>query len=103
MYIYKRGHGPPQSLNIWGGGVDFGPNTACLIHRVTRCRGYRDACVGLPKPIFWQRNLSSLKIGSNYTSAGIRWFRRRRYKYPTGRPGCNPRDRANKNYNVFDG
>ena len=47
----------------WGGGVDFGPNTACLIHRVTRCRGYRDACVGLPKPTFRQRNLSSLKMG----------------------------------------
>ena len=37
--------GPPQSLNIWG--VDFGPNTACLIHRVTRCRGYRGSYVGL--------------------------------------------------------
>ena len=55
----KRGHGPTQSLNIWG--VDFGPNTACLIHRVTRCRAYRGACVGLPNPTFRQRNLSSLK------------------------------------------
>ena len=35
----KRGHGPPQSLNIWG--VDFGSNTACLPHIVTRCRAYR--------------------------------------------------------------
>ena len=35
----------------------FGPNTACLIHRVTRCREYRGACVGLPNPTFWQRNI----------------------------------------------
>ena len=40
----------------------FGPDTACLIHRVTRCREYRGACVGLPNPTFWQRNLSSLKL-----------------------------------------
>ena len=60
-YILKRDHGPPQSLNIWGE-VDFGPNTACLIHIVAPCRGYRDACVGLPKRTFWQRNLSSLKM-----------------------------------------
>ena len=39
----------------------FGPNTACLIHRVTRCRAYRGACVGLPNPTFWQSILSSLK------------------------------------------
>ena len=33
-YIYlKRGHGSPQSLKIWR--LDFGPITACLIHRVT--------------------------------------------------------------------
>ena len=30
---------------------------ACLIHRVTRYRGYRGACVGLSNPTFWQRNL----------------------------------------------
>ena len=32
--------------------VDFGPITACLIHRVTRRRGYSGACVGLPNPTF---------------------------------------------------
>ena len=95
-YIFEEGPWPAP-ITEHCVGVDFGPNTACLIHRVTRGRGYRDACVGLPKPTFWQRNLSSLKMGSNYTSAEIRWFRRRRYKYPTVRPGCNPRgDRANK-------
>ena len=42
--------------------------------------------------------LRPAQLGSNYTSVCIRWFRRRRYQYPTGRPGCNPRgDRANKN------
>ena len=83
-YIWRGAMARP---NHW----TFGPNTACLIHRVARCRGYRDACVGLPKPTLWQRNLSSLKMGSIYTSAGIRWFRRRRYKCPPGRPGWNPR------------
>ena len=43
---------------IW---VDFGPIIACLIHRVTRCRGYRGACVELPNPNSWQKNLSILK------------------------------------------
>ena len=66
-YIFEEG--PWPALITEHLGVDFGPNTACLIHRVTRCRGYRDACVGLPKPTFWQRNLSSLKMGSSYTSA----------------------------------
>ena len=33
----------------------FGPNTACLIHRVTRYRAYRGTCVGLPNPTFWQQ------------------------------------------------
>ena len=33
-YIYlKKGHGSPQSLKIWR--LDFGPITACLIHRLT--------------------------------------------------------------------
>ena len=74
-YIFEEGPWPaPITEHL---GVDFGPNTACLIHRVTRCRGYRDACVGVPKPTFWQRNLSSLKMGSNNTRAGIRCFRRR--------------------------
>ena len=45
-YIFEEG---PWSAPITEHlGVHFGPNTACLIHRVTRCRGYRDACVGLP-------------------------------------------------------
>ena len=28
---------------------------------VTKCKCYTGACVGLPNPIIWQRNLSSLK------------------------------------------
>ena len=75
----------------------FGPNTACVIRRETRCRAYRNACVGLPNPTFWQRNLSSLKWDQITQSAQILWFRRRQYRYPPGLPGCNPRgDRANK-------
>ena len=31
-------------------------------------------------------------------SAEIRWYRRRRYKYPPGRPGCNPRGDRTKNF-----
>ena len=41
--------------------VNFRPITACLIHTVTVCRGYRGACVGFLNPTFWQRNLPSLK------------------------------------------
>ena len=36
------------------------------------------ACVELPNPTFWQRNLSSLKWESITQSAGIRRFCRRR-------------------------
>ena len=50
---------------------------------VTRCRGYTGACVGLANLIIWQRHFSSLKW-DQITNAGIRWFRRRRYKYPQG-------------------
>ena len=39
---------PAHTLTIWR--VAFGPITACLMHRVTRCRGYRGACVGLSNP-----------------------------------------------------
>ena len=42
-YLFEEGPWPaPITEHLE---VDFGPNTACLIHRVTRCRGYRDACV----------------------------------------------------------
>ena len=89
MYL-NRGHGPAQLLKMLR--VDFGPKTAYLIHRVTRCRGYRGACVGLPNPSFWQRNLSSLKwdqiTHQVQESAGSTVGD----KHP---PGCNPRgDRA---------
>ena len=60
-YIFEEGQWlAPITEHL--GEVDFEPNTACLIHRVTRCRGYRDAYVGLPKPTFWLRNFSSLKM-----------------------------------------
>ena len=59
--------------------VDIEPIAACLIHRVTRCRGYRGASVGLPNPTFWQGNVSSLKSDQITQSAGIRRFRLRRY------------------------
>ena len=112
----KRGHGSPQSLKMWR--LNCGPITACLLHRVTtrtyvhispwhlvQCinlspiyKCYTGACVGLPNPTIWQINLSSLKWDQITQSAAIRWFRHRRYTYPPGRPGCNPRgDRTNKN------
>ena len=43
-YIFEEGPWPALITEHWGG-VDFGPSTVCLSHRVTRCRGYRDACV----------------------------------------------------------
>ena len=49
--------------------VDFGLITACL----TRCRYYRCACIWLSNPIFWQRNLSSLKWDQITQSAGNCW------------------------------
>ena len=58
---------------------------------VTRCRGYRGSCEGVPNPTIWQTHLSSLKWDQITQRAEIRWFRRRRYKYPPGRPGSNPR------------
>ena len=43
-YIFEEGPWPaPITEHL---GVDFGPNTVCLIHKVIRCIGYRDACVG---------------------------------------------------------
>ena len=72
-YIFEEGPWPaPITEHL---GVDFGPNTACLIHRVTRCRGYRDACVGLPKLTFWLRNCHHSKwdqITQVQESAGSR-------------------------------
>ena len=37
-YIFEEGPWPAPNTEHFG--LDFGPNTACLIHRVTRCRGY---------------------------------------------------------------
>ena len=56
----------PQPRRGWRAAVQtiqlhFGPMTACLVHRVTRCRGYRGALVRLSYPTFWLRNLSSIK------------------------------------------
>ena len=77
MYL-NRGHGTPQLLKMWR--VDFGPIT------LTRCRGYRGACVGLPKPTLWQRNLHKVQESAS-SAVGD--------KYPPRRPSCNPRgDRA---------
>ena len=73
-YIWR---GAMAHSNHWTFGVDVGPNNACLIHRVLRCRVYRGACVELPNPTFWQRNLSSLKWDQITQSAGICWFRLR--------------------------
>ena len=46
----------------------------------------------------WGVDFGPSTIGIKLHNVGIRWFRRRRYKYPTGRPGCNARgDRVMKN------
>ena len=71
MYL-NRGHDLPESLNICR--VDFGHVTACLIRRVTTCRGHRGACLGLPNSTFWQK-LSSLKWYQITQNVGIRWLR----------------------------
>ena len=42
----------------------------CLVHKVARCRGYMDACVGLPNPAIRQRNVD--QMGSNYIKPRIR-------------------------------
>ena len=98
-YIWRGANGPWLTPFIEHLGVVFGPNTACLIHRVTRCRAYRGACVGFSNPTFWQRSLSSLEWDQITQSAWILRFRGRRYKYPPGRPGCNPRDDRAKKIN----
>jgi len=58
IFVFTRPNDGWASLYIM---LCFVPNTACLIHRVTRSRAYRGACVGLPNPTFCQRNFSSLK------------------------------------------
>ena len=94
LYL-KRGRGSPHPITetlegrLWT--HNFLPesqsdNKDLCVYKfvVTRCRGYTGACVGLPNPVIWQRNFSSLKWDQITKSAGIRWFRRRRYKYPQG-------------------
>ena len=53
--------------------VNFGPITACLIHIVTRCRGYRGACIGLPNPTFGKeicQHSNVIKLHKVQESAG---------------------------------
>ena len=42
MYL-NRGYGPPHGITENLEGIDFGFITACLIHRVIRCKGHRGA------------------------------------------------------------
>ena len=68
---------------------------------VTRCRGYRGGCEVVPNSTIWQPHLSSVQWDHITQRAEIRWFRRRRYKYPPGHPGSNPRgERVNNLFNL---
>jgi len=88
MYL-NRGHGPPQSLNIWR--EHFGPLTACVIHKMIRCRGYMDDFQILPsdKEICLHSNGTKLhKMQESIGSAVDD-------NHPAG---CSPRgDRTTKN------
>ena len=84
-YIFEEGPWPAPITEQLGGRLW---TQHCLIHSDTMQR-LRGCLCGTS-----QTHLLAKKI-SITQSAGIRWFRRRLYKYPTMRSGCNPRgDRA---------